>query len=319
MADATPINPAYAALGTIAGAFITALYGTLRLIGEKETKVSEFRQAWVASFRNALTEYVAAVHIIAGRISIREKHHTDGQERKKSYPDWPDLLGKGADLSNKAASTASLFDREFESELLPHWASLRKAFNAVILHLNPHEHAAYLEAEKKFSVYNKEAEPLPGEKEEDTERRQAQIVEDYLTFCRELIDVAEHISSQNLLHHQKAWDSKFAHKLLKCRFGLPCGIGPYADEVGKRCQNSADALLLALVTTRDLLQGTYREVNSRRDDIEKGINVIDSAGSLVIKEVWEQIKRGETRFQVFIAVGVSIAIFAAWGAYQFLF
>lgn len=118
MADATSINPAYAAIGTIAGAFITALYGTLRLIGEKETKVSEFRQAWVASFRSALTEYVAAVHIIAGRISIREKHHADGQEKNGSYPGWPDLLGISPDTPNKVAGKGSLFDREFESELL---------------------------------------------------------------------------------------------------------------------------------------------------------------------------------------------------------
>jgi hypothetical protein len=61
----------WAAVATLLGATITGLFALLQLIISKETKVSEFRQAWIDGLRSDVAEYIGALRLF---VSIHLLH-----------------------------------------------------------------------------------------------------------------------------------------------------------------------------------------------------------------------------------------------------
>lgn len=101
-------------LVALLAAFVAAAFAAAKLIADKETKISDFRKDWIASFRQALATCLAEAHVISGRIRIRARH----QLQASQLPLDPDSK------------------KSLEDELTEHWAQFRQAFYMVMLHLN---------------------------------------------------------------------------------------------------------------------------------------------------------------------------------------
>lgn len=286
MGNTGSISPIYAALGALAAALVTAIYSTWRLIGEKETKVSEFRKSWIESFRSSLADYTAAVHIIVGRIAIRTNHGERASSRLEQATKPKCRFFNRAFSSTRGTKSSDtnddieIYDRDLESELLPHWAELRRAYNLVILHLNPDEHESYLSAESSI-------------KELEAEFRKSRV------FDLHLINLLE--SAKSLIESDKSLLKKHGaesnHPVTQNETSTLELKTKRSSELNK-FHVSAHALLLAMLATKMLLEADkYERVYQRRKYIEHGITIIDTAGANVIKGVWEEIKRGEIQYQ----------------------
>lgn len=62
------------ALPTIAGALLAAFAALLGLIIAKESKTSEFRQAWIDALRQDIAEYISAVRVVAQDFRVFAAH-----------------------------------------------------------------------------------------------------------------------------------------------------------------------------------------------------------------------------------------------------
>jgi hypothetical protein len=95
----------------------------------------------------------------------------------------------------------------------------------------------------------------------------------------------------------------------------------FAEEIRALCDSTGAALLLAMFATREMLHGRYGEVSHRRAAIERGIQLIDTAGSIVLKQVWEKIKSGEPRYRTvtLISLWVSAGLLVVVSAVTILF
>ena len=66
----------FIAFGGVTAALVAGFFSFLNLIGEKENKVSEFRQAWIDGLRTEIADYTAAVQSLA-RFRLIEKQYED--------------------------------------------------------------------------------------------------------------------------------------------------------------------------------------------------------------------------------------------------
>lgn len=289
------------ALAAVAGALIAALFGIGRLIGDKETKVTEFRKSWIESLRSDISDFTAASHIITGRIIIRKNHESEKKKSKSLGSLIRDIFFKDPPLQK--AGSGQVFDRELESELLPNWEKLRKAYNSIILHINPSEQAACMLAEKYIDGL-KLAEPSID--------ASGTIIDEKSTRLTALLEIAS-----EAIGRKKQWLPPWQRK--------PPAV--HTDTVTPQnitdcCESSADALLLAIFVCKKLLEAkNYDFIVAREKQIEKSIMVIDRAGSHVIKNVWEKIKRGEGKYRIttwsFSLLGIILFLLVAAAAYKF--
>ena len=90
---------AYLMVGTI-----SAFLGTLKLVSDNQSKISDFRLEWNESLRLAVSRFNASAHTILGRISIEKPENRDNENLK--------------------------------SELRPNWYDLRESYNLISLHFN---------------------------------------------------------------------------------------------------------------------------------------------------------------------------------------
>jgi hypothetical protein len=264
-------------------AAVTAAFASLRYYSDKAAKVTEFRKTWVESLRLAVAEFGGSTHTIAGRIAIRSKA-ANGQ--------------RSGDHKNQSAPRASLgyfrvpsttvvsVEKELATELLTHWAALRLSYNKIVLHLNPAEHLAYIKAEVAISTFASKAAP--------DEKIRAEVSR-FLGWC---IQMAERRAALPL----KKKYFQFAISGLPQYVSIPSnlfdpGLVAAQQEIDRICTDPGSSLLLAAFSTRQLLHGSYKDVVSNISAIEQGIRVVDTSAAVVIKGVWETIKKGEPTYR----------------------
>lgn len=275
------------AIGATVAAAVTAAFASLKFYSDKSAKVTEFRQDWVKSLRNDVAEFSGSVHTVAGRIAIRSRHGkyaaSTGSESKAKA-----LTSVNYHLFSSESTASPKFDKEFETELLAHWCTLRTSYNKILLHLNPVEHLAYIRAEEAIAAYTNDR------VENKVVRRN---VENFLWKC---IRLAERNSTMQAIkeHKHNALDSIYyaatganRGSVISTRF-----LTGYAD-IKKLSVGPGSCLLLASFATRQLLHGSYSDVLKNIPRIEHGIRVIDTSAAIVIKNVWEDIKLGEPSYR----------------------
>jgi len=99
-----------AAMGAVIAALIAGAFAFFSLVATKETKVSEFRQAWIDSLRSEISTYVSRLHAVS---NLGQYIHEKPVEDKYS----PELLRERS--------------RMFEESL--------SAYNSILLRINPDE------------------------------------------------------------------------------------------------------------------------------------------------------------------------------------
>jgi hypothetical protein len=126
-----------AILGPVVAAIIAGAVAFLASVFSKEQKISEFRQAWIDSLRNDLSEFVSIVLQIGDELSVRHR--------------------RGADIE---ALQAHLRSRE------PNFQRLEACKARIQLRLNPKEHMVLLDAIEEMcepSDHDRKAEILIAE------------------------------------------------------------------------------------------------------------------------------------------------------------
>ncbi|MGX4643487.1 hypothetical protein [Massilia sp. SYSU DXS3249] len=277
-------NPA-AVAATVAAA-VTGAFASLKFYSDKAAKVTDFRKAWIETLRLAVAEFSGSMHTVAGRIKIRNRHDTKGSKAgqdKKSQPESDCLLNE------PATPEKSTFDKQFESELLTQWSTLRLSYNKLVLHLNPAEHLAYIQAEAALAAFVK----LNPDDTPDTRER----VSDFLYSC---IDCAERNSAKPAPKPDSRQDFGKAYRSATATDLDLSTSDPFSKERNKievLASGAGSCLLLSAFATRQLLHADYDDVLKDIPKIEHGIRVIDTATAVVIKGVWEDIKRGEPGYR----------------------
>ncbi|MCA0996847.1 hypothetical protein [Alloyangia pacifica] len=76
-------------VGAVGAAFIGALASLLGLVISKESKVSEFRQAWVDALRAEITAYLSNINAICDAVKV--KYQNQGDKVAALAPHYSDL------------------------------------------------------------------------------------------------------------------------------------------------------------------------------------------------------------------------------------
>lgn len=113
----------FIAIGAVLAAFISGVFTYVNLITSKDQKTSEFRQEWINSLREELSNFIAAVdHIGSLLVYYKEscENHDTLQERyDKVIHDHPDLLTKiNSDYSKIKLRVNPEEDKEFLRKLV---------------------------------------------------------------------------------------------------------------------------------------------------------------------------------------------------------
>jgi len=290
-------------IGAMVAAAVTAAFASLKFYSDKAAKVTEFRQHWIGSLRGAVAEFSGSMHTIAGRIAIRSRHGKHGTALAGGNS--PTALSLLSVLFHKTTAPAQApFDKDFETELLDHWSTLRLSYNKIILHLNPVEHLAYIRAEEAIAAFATACEETPVNREQ---------VEAFLWEC---IQLAESNNTKPAIkeHKHHALDRIYLDATGSKRGDVTPTTGLIGYEgIKKLSVGAGPCLLLAAFATRQLLHGSYEDVLRNLPKIEHGIRVIDTSAAIVIKNVWEDIKRGEPSYRTPSLVGLFVgpALFLA--------
>lgn len=264
---------------------VTAFFAALKFYSDKAAKVTDFRKAWIETLRLAVAEFSGQTHTIAGRIAIRKRHDeptSPAPSELSKRKGWNALFAR-------AEPNKQQFDKEFETELLSHWSGLRLSYNKIVLHMNPAEHRAYIRAEEAIAAYTKDY------KESSNAREQ---VSNFLHWC---IQQADTTNRALMLKKKKLYQWPWWGSAKECvasdvvnDHAAPCLSFECAQkEIMALCTDPGSCLLLSAFATRQLLHGSYEEVHDNVPKIERGIRTVDTATAIVIKSVWEAIKRGE--------------------------
>jgi flagellin-specific chaperone FliS len=115
----------YIGIGAVAAAFIAGFFGFINLITSKDQKTSEFRQEWIDSLRNELSEFCSSVSTFCSFLMHFEEIHNDNFESK-----------------NKAR--LNFFENN--TKLIN---SITESYNKIRLRLNPEDDKELLDRLKK--------------------------------------------------------------------------------------------------------------------------------------------------------------------------
>lgn len=292
-------------------AAITAALAALKFYSDKAAKVTDFRKAWIETLRQAVSEFSGSTHTIAGRIVIRIAHGASIESlRPGTAKRWASVFA----LLESDMQSTTRFDKELETELMAQWAALRLSHNKIVLHLNPTEHSAYIAAEAAVAqvlVAEEAAKASVTPAKEYTSIDKSDVVA-FLCWC---IDLAESRTTALIEDASAFWWKKAWRKMQTLR-------QPRKLDENKKLPNfdrtqttihdegldAASCLLLSAFATKRLLYGKYPKVAPRIAYIEKGIRVVDTSAALVIKRVWEQIKKGEPAYRFASALAILISL-----------
>nr|WP_164465712.1 hypothetical protein [Burkholderia gladioli] len=342
----TFISSNFPAAATLCATAITGALGGIKLLTDRASKVTDFRKAWIETLREAAAEFSASTHTIAGRIAIRMKH---GAPLKITEIQTPPQIASAH--TRQITSEFNIrdplpFDKEFETELLPHWSSLRLAYNTIILHLNPAEHTLYRELESNLSKLEKDYREAihlhtkswsreienPENIKETMLRLLDRSIRNSLISCISEIDEISGKLANNIKKNKNEYVKikiSIDLTILRKRFiesggklinddKNPLNLAPakYAFnqdpvhffEMQAPAPSAGSLLLLASFSTRQLLHGRYSQVYDDMESIELGIKTLDTAAAILIKHVWSEIKRGEPIYRA--TTYSSILIFA---------
>lgn len=274
------------ALAAAIAAVLTAAFGSLKFYSDKAAKVTDFRKAWIETLRQTLSEFTGSTHTIAGRIAIRRAHAGIEELPSARKRRWLQRL-----TSSPEKSARIKFDNDIEKELLAHWSTLRLSYNKILLHLNPIEHKAYSIAEEAIASYTKDTKPDPKIRE---------TVSSFLHWC---IQFAE-CETQKLMmapvgkkRIKRLVSGEAAQQPCACVMHSGTPLDQARTCITQGFSNAGSCLLLAAFATRQLLHGSYETVADNVSRIERGIRVVDTAAAIVIKDVWEDIKKGEPSYR----------------------
>jgi hypothetical protein len=264
---------------------VTAFFAALKFYSDKAAKVTDFRKAWIETLRLAVAEFSGHTHTIAGRIAIRKRH----DESTLPVPSESPKRKSWNALFTRPEPSKPQFDKGFETELLSHWSGLRLSYNKIVLHLNPAEHRAYIRAEEAIAAYTKDL------KECADVRKQ---VSTFLHWCIQHADATSRalMLKKKKLYQWPWWGSAGAAVApdVVNDHAAPCLSFECAQkDIMTLCTDPGSCLLLSAFATRQLLHGSYEQVHDNVPKIERGIRTVDTATAIVIKGVWEAIKRGE--------------------------
>lgn len=275
------------AIGAMVAAAVTAAFASLKFYSDKAAKVTDFRQDWIKSLRNDVAEFSGSMHTIAGRIAIRSRHSDYLARTADESPAKTLKLVTDFFLRSKPKGNAT-FDKEFETELLEHWSTLRLSYNKIILHLNPVEHLAYIRAEEAIAAFTKSKNESPVIRQD---------VENFLWKCIQLAEQKSTTPAIKANKHQTL-DSIYHAATGFNRGKVPSrGVLTGYLDIENLSGGAGSSLLLAAFCTRQLLHGSYADVLKNIPRIEHGIRVIDTSAAIVVKNVWEDIKRGEPSYR----------------------
>lgn len=106
-------------IGPVVAALIAALITFVVTVLSKENKTSEFRQAWIESLRNDVSELLGEFNVLEGVFEVTIDHDLEGKEGQAQI-------------------------NEFWKQHQKEYAKIDSLCNRIALRLNPKEHAALI-------------------------------------------------------------------------------------------------------------------------------------------------------------------------------
>lgn len=156
-----------AAYLSILAAFITAAASIVKLVNEKESKTTDYRQSWTDSVRKSLSQLIASITLQANYLVSRIElaHRLQSVHFKKAQPEHEKAKDSLADyLSDQLA--------ELDKSIRDNRQCIQQNYALTALHFKPHDEI-FIKIEAKFEMAEsliKEMSKLT-EEENDGERR----------------------------------------------------------------------------------------------------------------------------------------------------
>lgn len=110
----------YTALGAICAALITSIFAFINLINSKEQKTSEFRQDWINSLRQNISEFTAVTTTFVSMLNYIDSFDSEDEKVKR--------------------------ESEFYKENIDIANDITKHYNIIQLYVNPVENRSFLNA-----------------------------------------------------------------------------------------------------------------------------------------------------------------------------
>lgn len=287
----------------LSAALVAAIIALSKLVADKETRVSDFRKEWIASFRTALGELLGQAYVISGRVRIRQVHGASPKSAGQAPP-------HATSPSSLDTNRTELLPTDLGSvEVLPLDAvadasASHVADSPTTDHVTPT--ASALPAHPKSATENAASDPKLSIAELEAEltshwyelRKAHRAVLLHLNFS----ETAKPLSINRITAKQKPelndiWKALVATST--AREMAPCGE-LQADAASKHSSAASTLLVAELETLIELLLGPYENVGGkeRYEQIKLSIDKATLLGNLVIKPEWNRIKRGEKRYRV---------------------
>jgi uncharacterized protein YdcH (DUF465 family) len=203
---------------SVLAAFITAAISIVKLVNEKESKTTDYRQSWTDSARNALSQLIGSMALQASHIQSRTEisHRLISIHETTSTPE---------DAKSKDSVTKLLSDSysDINNRIMENRQNIQRYYALTTLHFKPNDEV-FSRIEQKYDQIEKALQDLAGanDKHQDADRRE--LKEKILTATNELTHTSRHILKTEW-EHVKAGEP--AYKIIKA-WSQYVGIGTFA-------------------------------------------------------------------------------------------
>ncbi|HCS64832.1 MAG TPA: hypothetical protein DIW64_12580 [Cellvibrio sp.] len=176
-------------------AFITAVIGFTKLINDKESKVSEFRQEWTNTIRHTLAELVSCFRVFfelaeksCQRAALCETVSTELSSMKHDSVEYK--------IKNEALLHNKVMLEKFGEEIIETKRNIHKNVALTLLHFKPND-SDFLHIEGKINAILSIISDFKNKSDkEDKDERLKKIISkgnEAETLCRDILSLSRHV------------------------------------------------------------------------------------------------------------------------------
>lgn len=203
---------------SVLAAFITAAASIVKLVNEKESKTTDYRQSWTDSVRSALSQLIGSISLQASYLANRSdiQHRLSKLHKTRAKPE---------EQSTKDSARTFLIDSlsEINTSIRENRQNIEKYYALTSLHFKPNDET-YARVEQKYHQIDELLHKLVEAREEDKEPERVELREKVKAGVAELTSISRHILKTEW-EHVKAGEP--AYKTTKA-WSTYIGTGAFA-------------------------------------------------------------------------------------------
>jgi hypothetical protein len=203
---------------SILAAFITAAASIVKLVNEKESKTTDYRQSWTDSVRKSLSQLIASITLQANYLLARAElvQKLASAHAKKAKPEHEKIKDSITDYLQEELGATNKSIRENRQ-------CIQQNYALTALHFKPHDEI-FIKIESKFELANQFLHEMTNMKGEEHNSERKVLKEKISSIVNEITETSRHILKTEWEHVKKG---EPAYKTTK-NWSLYIGIATFS-------------------------------------------------------------------------------------------